>query len=128
MNHRHAWLAGACIAFAAIAGWFRPTPLATNAIGAHGAAWRLPTAASLERSSAAQFGATRGVSWVGSGPAGAGTPWLSVMVLSQPWNWACARPPDAACGISASSASASLAASAARCNHTSCPASWRTWM
>jgi hypothetical protein len=87
MNHRHAWLAGACIAFAAIAGWFRPTPLATNAIGAHGAAWRLPTAASHERSSAAQFGATRGVSWVGSGPAGAGTPsaeWTLLGLVGRP--------------------------------------------
>jgi hypothetical protein len=73
VNRRHAWVACACILVAAIAGWFRPTPLATNAIGPHDAAWQLPTRADLERSSAAQFAATRGVSWVGSGP-GAGTP------------------------------------------------------
>jgi hypothetical protein len=87
MTRRDALLAGGCIAVAAIAGWFRPTTLATNAIGAHDAAWRLPTAASLERSSAAQFAATRGVSWVGSGPAGAGTPsseWTLLGLVGRP--------------------------------------------
>lgn len=74
MNRRHAWLAGgACVALAAVAGWFRPTPLATNAIGPHDSAWSLPTPASLERSSAALVAAARGVSWVGSGTAGTGT-------------------------------------------------------
>lgn len=72
MNRPNAWVAGAaCVTVAAVAGWFRPTTLATSAITPHDTAWRLPTAASLERSSAAQFAATRGVSWVGSGPAGA---------------------------------------------------------
>lgn len=87
MNRRLAALAGACIVVAAIAGWFRPTTLATNAIGAHASPWRLPTPASLERSSAAQFAATRGVAWVGSGAAAAGAPtaeWTLLGLVGRP--------------------------------------------
>jgi hypothetical protein len=88
MTRRNAWLAcGACVLGAAVAGWFRPTPLATNAVGPHDTAWRLPTPASLERSSAAQFAATRGVAWVGSGGAAAGTPsaeWTLLGLVGRP--------------------------------------------
>ena len=76
--------AGGVIVLAAVAGWFRPTPLATHAINPHAAAWRLPAPADLERSSASRFAEARAASWVGEGTGGpgvAGTEWTLMGVV-----------------------------------------------
>ena len=73
MNRRLTLLAAiAAVALAAVAGWFRPIPPALAHASRHEAAWRLPDPASLERSSAAQFAALRGVAWIGGDTAGGG--------------------------------------------------------
>ena len=75
--------AGAVL-LAAVAGWFRPTPLATHAINPHAAAWTLPSPADLERSSASQFAEARGAAWVGDGSggsAGEGAQWTLLGVV-----------------------------------------------
>lgn len=66
--------AGGVVVLAGVAGWFRPMPRPASATTAHQTAWRLPTAAELERSSIEQFAAIRGVTWVGDGGAGGGDP------------------------------------------------------
>jgi hypothetical protein len=71
-------IAAGVVLLAVIAGWFRPTPLATHAINPHAAAWRLPSPADLERSSASLFAEARGAPWLGDGAGGApaaGTGW-----------------------------------------------------
>ena len=73
MNRRRAlYAAVACMAAAMVAGWFRPTPLETHAIGGHASAWNLPSQAQLERSSAKQFSEIAGVAWAGTGSDAAG--------------------------------------------------------
>jgi len=87
VTRRDLWIAGACVAVAALAGWFRPTPLSTNAVGAREPAWRLPSPQALERSSAAMFAAARRAAWVGSSAAAAGAPtedWTLLGLVGRP--------------------------------------------
>lgn len=65
--------AGIVMVLAAIAGWYRPLDAATASEAVRAAAWRLPTAAELERSSAALSAAADGVDWVGEGGGGGPT-------------------------------------------------------
>jgi len=73
-------LAVGVVAASAVAGWFRPTPLSINAVNPHAGAWRIPAPGDLERSSASQFAAIRGVSWVGAN-AGEGSPGAEWVLL-----------------------------------------------
>jgi hypothetical protein len=66
--------AAGVVVVAAVAGWFRPVSLETGATNPHSGAWQLPAASALERSSASQFAAIRGVAWVGEGSGSAGSP------------------------------------------------------
>lgn len=57
----------------ALAGWFRPVAVTGKQSGNGAAQWSLPPAAALERSTAAQFAAVRGLRWVGdAGGSGGG--------------------------------------------------------
>ena len=62
--------AAGVVALAGVAGWWRPIPAPAIATAAQQAAWHLPTAAELERSSIEQFAATSGVAWLGDGVGG----------------------------------------------------------
>ena len=76
-------LGAGAVLIAAVAGWFRPTPLATHAINPHAAAWAIPAPADLERSSAALFEEARSAAWVGGagGAAGPGAEWTLLGVV-----------------------------------------------
>lgn len=74
MINRHTMMLAAAgvVALAGVAGWWRPIPAPASATAAQQAAWHLPTAAGLERSSIEQFAATSGVAWLGDGVGGGG--------------------------------------------------------
>ena len=82
-----AFAAAAVVVLAGVAGWFRPMPTPVGAASAHQPKWRLPRAADLERSTAAQFAAISRVTWLGDAGAGAGGPgaqWTLLGVVGRP--------------------------------------------
>lgn len=85
MTRRMGMIAAAStIVLAAVAGWFRPLPPLDGAASTRPQQWRLPAAADLERSSAAQFVAISDVRWLGedgSADGGPGTQWTLLGVV-----------------------------------------------
>jgi hypothetical protein len=68
MNRRALIAAAAgCVGLAALAGWLRPLDLPVGATGGGAGQWRLPGAATLERSPMAEFAQARALGWVGTG-------------------------------------------------------------
>lgn len=68
-------------------GWFRPMPPPERTAKAHESKWRLPDAALLERSTASQFAAIAGVTWLGDGAhgeTGQETQWTLLGVVGRP--------------------------------------------
>ena len=73
---------------AAVVGWVRPIELPVGSVAGGSGAWRLPAGADLERSTAAQYAAIRGVAWVGmqgsAGPGGAASEWTLLGLVGRP--------------------------------------------